>query len=248
MDNVNLPLAMNRQQVEVFELLRSLSTEREKFHEWYQGGIEILGSKSPDKMAQAANSIRELCDRLPKRIANVPQPKSVVSAVKSLGPDFINVKKSFYAAGWDGKTINEPLTKMLVRLEKICAEPARTKRLGSALTSSDPQAELISKHLRDERDQAFEEIGSFFQNVTHHNHFTTETELRSRLELFESLLLNYLTPCTASQQKELLALIAAPASPNPLPVHPNLQRSNFSSSGHSSPFCGSVLFALWPDH
>lgn len=216
MDNVNLPLAMNRQQVEVFELLRSLSTEREKFHEWYQGGIEILGSKSPDKMAQAANSIRELCDRLPKRIANVPQPKSVVSAVKSLGPDFINVKKNFYAAGWDGNVINEPLLKMLVRLEKICDEPARTKRLGSALTSSDPQAELISKHLRDERDQAFEEIGSFFQNVTHHNHFTTEIEFRSRLELFESLLLNYLTPCTASQQKELLALIAAPATPKAL--------------------------------
>lgn len=67
--NVNLPLALTRQQVEVFELLRGLSTEREKFHEWYRGAIQVLSSPSPDRIPQAAHSIRELCDKLPDRIS-----------------------------------------------------------------------------------------------------------------------------------------------------------------------------------
>jgi hypothetical protein len=32
-------------------------TEREKFHEWYRGALEIINSTSPDKVAQAAHSI-----------------------------------------------------------------------------------------------------------------------------------------------------------------------------------------------
>jgi hypothetical protein len=208
--NSSTPPAMTQEQVEVFGLLRSLSTGPERFHEWYQGCLESLNSRSSDKMAQAAHSIREICDRLPQRIASIAQPKSMVSAFKSFGPDFIKIKTDHYASGWTGKIINEPLDRMLVRLELVCSERARTKRLGDALVSSDPQAEMIAKQFRDERDKAFEDIGRFFQNVAHHNHVTTEAEFRAKLELFESLLLNYLTPRTADQQQELLALMAGP--------------------------------------
>ena len=62
--NTSLPLALTRQQTEVFELLRGLSTEREKFHEWYRGAIQVLNSLSSDRIPQAAHSIRELCDKL----------------------------------------------------------------------------------------------------------------------------------------------------------------------------------------
>jgi hypothetical protein len=104
-ENPNLPLAMSRQQAEVFDLLRGLSTEQAKFHEWYQGAIQVLDSLSPDKIPQAAHSIRELCDKLPDRIADIPKFNSPVSPVKSLQRDFLEIKTSSYNEGWKGKTI-----------------------------------------------------------------------------------------------------------------------------------------------
>ena len=213
---MNFPLALTRQQAEVFELLRGLSTEREKFHEWYQGAIQVLNSLSPDRIPQAAHSIRELCDKLPDRIADIPKFNSPVSPVKSLQRDFLEIKTASYAEGWKDKVINKGLTKLLIRLEEIFNlfnEPPRTARLKMALTASDPQAEFMSKEHREARDETFERIGSFFQDVTHHKRIVDETEFRRELQSFESLLLNYLTPCTAAQQNELMSLIAG--SPNP---------------------------------
>jgi hypothetical protein len=58
--NVNLPLAMNSQQTKVFELLQGFSMDRERFHEWYQGALEVLVSNSPDKIAQDGSGGRGL--------------------------------------------------------------------------------------------------------------------------------------------------------------------------------------------
>jgi hypothetical protein len=210
---------MTRQQADVFELLRGLATERDKFHDWYQGAIQTLSSGPSDKLAQAAHSIRELCDKLPDRIADIPKFNSPVPPVKSLQRDFLDVKTSSYAEGWKNKTINKRLAKLLLRLEEIFNlfnEPPRTARLKMALTASDLQAEFMSKEHRESRDETFERIGSFFQDVTHHKRTVDETEFRKELQLFESLLLNYLTPCTATQQKELMLLIAGPPNPEAL--------------------------------
>ena len=217
--NINLPLTLTRQQAEVFELLRALSTEREKFHEWYQGAIVVLNSLSPDRFPQAAHSIRELCDKLPDRIADIPKFNSPVSPVKSLQRDFQEIKTSNFNDGWKDQKINNELANLLTRLDgifKLFNEPARTERLKMALTASDPQAELMSKEKRDARDETFGRIGSFFQSVTHHRRTVSDTVFRIELELFESLLLNYLTPCTATQQNELMSLISGPPNPKSL--------------------------------
>lgn len=111
-----------------------------------------------------------------------------------------------------GNVINQPLDEVLVHFEKIFSEPARSKRFSRALISTDPQADFLMKHWQRERDKIFEELYNFFQNVAHHNQSPTLAALKEKLRLFESLLLNYLTPCTAAQQKELLTLMALPAS------------------------------------
>lgn len=210
--DTKLPLAMTRQQAEVFELLRGLSTKEKHYHKWYQGVIEIITSQSPDRIAQAAHSLRELCDELPSAIAGIPKFVSPISAAKPLGPHFLEVKKESYGNGWKGETINQSLDEVLCRFENIFSEPARSKRFGRALTAADPQADLLSKDWRKERDKVFEHFYGFVQNVAHHSYLATEAEMSEKLKLFESLLLNYLTPCTATQQKELLQLMAGPAN------------------------------------
>lgn len=205
----NSPLALNRQQAEVFELLHGFSSQGKDFHEWYQGALEMINSQSSDKIAQAAHSLRELCDALPSTVAGIPKFENPISKAKELGPHFLEIKKQSYNTGWAGQTINQPLDEVLLRFEKIFCEPARAKRFGRMLTATDPQAGFLPKDWQKARDKVFEGLYGFFQNVAHHNYFPTETELKEKVSLFESLLLNYLTPCTAAQQRELLELMAA---------------------------------------
>jgi hypothetical protein len=212
LSNTKLPLAMDRQQAEVFELLFGFSTQEKHFHKWYQGAIEIINSQSPDKIAQAAHSLRELCDELPSAIAGIPKFVNPISAAKPLGPHFLAVKAQSYRSGWKGEIVNQPLDEVLRCFEKLFNEPARHKLFGRALTAADPQADFLPKDWHKDRDKVFEKLYGFVQNVAHHNHLATETELIEKIKLFESLLLNYLTPCTAAQQKELLELMAAPAN------------------------------------
>ena len=132
-ESENLPLAMNSRQTKVFDLLRGFSTACGKFHEWYHGAIQILNSNSPDKIAQAANSIRELCDKLPGIIANIPEFKNPISAMKPFGSRFLEIKEQAYKKGWGGEIINQPLDEILRNFENLFREPPRTKRFGRAL-------------------------------------------------------------------------------------------------------------------
>lgn len=212
--SANLPPDLTRQQIDVFELLRDLSTDREKFYNWYLGAIQVLASKSPDKIAQAANSIRELCEKLATSM-NVEEFQSPLPPLKDLLKNFPQIKSNDYSNGWNGNIINDRLNNFLVDLEekaKLFDKTPRTARLKVALTTSDSQAEFMSKEYREARDRAFGRIGKFFENVAHHRHKADEAEFRIELGLFETLLLNYLTPCTDAQLNELMALIAGTPS------------------------------------
>lgn len=121
-------MMMTRQQSEVYELLRRFATERTNLHEWYQGALQTINSTSADKIAQAANSIREICDRLPD-IADIPRFKNPISAAKSFGSQFLEVKRVSYSNGWQGKPIERPLNDILQRLEKIFGELAEATGL-----------------------------------------------------------------------------------------------------------------------
>lgn len=212
--SANLPPALTRQQADVFQLLKDLSTERDTFHEWYLGAIQVLASRSSDKISQAANSLRELCEKLATRL-NVEDFQSPLPQLKNVLKRFPQLKSDVYSKGWAGNIINEQLNNFLVDLEetaKLFDKTPRTARLKVALTTSDPQAEFMSKDYREARDQVFARIGRFFENVAHHRHKADLDEFQKELSGFESLLLNYLTPCTAAQQKELLGLMAGLAN------------------------------------
>jgi len=89
---------LSQQQVSIYHLLKGFAVE-DRFHDWYYGAIRALELKSPDYLAQAAHSIRELCDRLPASIARIPQFDSPLAPFKALESEFANVKSNGYKDG-----------------------------------------------------------------------------------------------------------------------------------------------------
>jgi hypothetical protein len=85
--------------------------------------------------------------------------------------------------------------------------------LQTALERRDRHSNLLSPELRRTRDQQFGKIGKFFQGVTHHQYAPTHEEFLSEVSGFESLILFYLTPVTASQQTEITGIIEQTPTP-----------------------------------
>ena len=65
--NVSEPLALTLQQRNVLDALKSNETEECPLSEWYLGALYALDNPyNPDRVAQAAHSLRELLEKLPQ--------------------------------------------------------------------------------------------------------------------------------------------------------------------------------------
>jgi hypothetical protein len=204
------PLALTEQQQVVARLLSGFPTKVGSLADWYLGALEAIARKGPDYLAQAANSIRELTEHLPD-FADIPKYKHPLSHVKQLLSKFRSLRVRRYAAGWEGQTITGELFDLFKEMEdvsRVFDAPARTARLGIALTARDPLEGLLPASLRRERDRLFKELSNFFQAVTHHGRFPSEPEFIENLNAFENLLCQYLTPVSAEQQLEISNIIA----------------------------------------
>src|SRR4051812_35356057 len=102
--------SLSPQQVNVYEMLKGFASITDPFHDYYCGAIHALEFKLPDYLAQAAHSIRELTDRLPGRIANLPRFDSPLTPVKALESELMKVKVNGYKDGWFGKAITKSLS------------------------------------------------------------------------------------------------------------------------------------------
>ena len=88
------PPSLSTQQSAFQHMLKELSNGR--LANWYLGAITVLNQESnPDRFAQAAQSIREILEKLPEEM-ELPIPKSPSSLgdrVKSLGAQWKRVKR-----------------------------------------------------------------------------------------------------------------------------------------------------------
>ena len=64
---VSKPLVLTSKQRDVLEVLKSKQTEKYPLSRWYTGALYALNNHyNPDRVAQAAHSLRELLEKLPE--------------------------------------------------------------------------------------------------------------------------------------------------------------------------------------
>lgn len=117
---VSKPLVLTSKQRDVLEVLKSKQTEEYPLSDWYTGALYALDNHyNPDRVAQAAHSLRELLQKLPR----VTQGNEVhVSATDFAGMrrninDRILKDKERYSEGWKSKIIDARLDKTLRKVE-----------------------------------------------------------------------------------------------------------------------------------
>ena len=206
-------LQLTQQQKDVVRALQGRENERYPISQWYLGALYVLENHSnPDRIAQAAHSLRELVEKLP-RVA-------LESDLRVNSYNFQEIRREIaaritkdrqrYPEGWDGKLIDrllaETLEKASLYFEKI-QQPTRREQVQKAIVSIDPLASQFDVEILSSKRDKLHRLSEQFQKFAHHQGTPDALEFVNCLEALEKELLDLLAPRTAQDQREIRSIL-----------------------------------------
>ena len=211
--DVSEPLRLTLQQQRLLEVLRDKETEKYPVSKWYLGALYALdNSHNPDRISQAAQSLRELLEKLPRVIegSDVQGNDSGFAEMRRrLNERFLKDKER-YREGWKDKTINAHLTKTLrdfgVYLERN-QQPTRKEQMGRAVATIDPMVDRLSGEIQEMKRKRILNIWQRLEDFAHHKSELDEKEFGRCLEELERTVFDLLAPITAQDQKEIQTIL-----------------------------------------
>ena len=196
-------LVLEPQERELYDALLKLSDGR--LAGWYIGALTVLfQDTNPDRVAQAAHSIRELMEKIV--VARSPQPLGV--RTRNL---YDKWKRNGHSA--EGASCSCGLTPaFLESLHRFFDEferdnPSRRDVAKKIIAEIDPAGLPLPGVVQEERVDVWMKLRDFFISVCHHRYECDEEELVERIEELEIFLLTFLRPRAAESQAIILDLI-----------------------------------------
>ncbi|MDD2942426.1 MAG: hypothetical protein PHC51_05595 [bacterium] len=210
------PLALNSIQKQVFEILSTTKSQKYSLATWYLGAIYAAKNiYNPDRFSQAAQSLRELLEKLPRVF--------VESEIQESKPDFKGMRvnlysrlcsdKNRYEGEWNGKTIDTGLDKTIRGVDKyfeLNQIPTRKKQIHSMISKIDPMHDTLDQGIRFEKSERFHSVWDFFEGLAHHNTHPDEETFWQQLSLTERIVIDLLAPITAQDQDAIRAILEKP--------------------------------------
>jgi hypothetical protein len=209
----SLPVAagspvLSAQQQAFFDVL---NRRDRRLADMYLGALWVLNQGSnPDRVPQAAHSMRELMEKLP-RYLELPVPKNPTSL--SYQVDSLQAKWKRVQQHPEGVTpTNDRLWNFLKELQLFFDAVEQNgvywKDIGRLIQDElDPAGLPLPKVLRDQRAADWVTLRNYFVKVCHHGSPTDAVDLADKIDALETFLLDYLRPRTLDNQAEILALI-----------------------------------------
>jgi len=171
----------------------------------YRGAIHVLEDlRNPERFVHAAQSFREIIEKLPAYFDAVPQKANQ----QKLGDGVRNLEEAWSRAhgsearnegAWSG-SIDKRLRRFLRKVEKFFAwyaehHPRRRAEIGAALQAIEGSGlPPLPAKLADLQVSYWMEIKDFFTFVAHHRRSTNDEEFDQWKGALERLLLIYLAP------------------------------------------------------
>ena len=181
----------------------------------YLGALRALSDESnPEYCAQAAHSMRELVEKLPRDA--VSPVESLSERVKRLEGRFMELQLE-RRSGAEGKMValEEPLLSFFDDLEKFFRQfheerPQRIDQAVQAIRSLDPSGHSLPPVLERKLATDWHRSHGYFEKLSHHNVSDQDTGagiLAARVAEIEAIILALLWPRTTEEYTELDALI-----------------------------------------
>ena len=206
-------MELSAQQRAVLAALQSRDTDRYPLSHWYLGALSAWRNRqNPDRLSQAAQSLRELMEKLPRvvRESDIQQVDNYDFRGKrqSLSAR-LQRDKGRYAEGWQGYPIDAHLAGTLGELDTYLIRsqmPSRREQVQMAVATIDPLASQMDIAIRDrKRDEIFS-LWRQMEAFAHHNASDTDA-FDGCVRVLEGTILDLLAPITAANQQEMQAIL-----------------------------------------
>jgi hypothetical protein len=215
-----VPISFSRDHTELLAVLRERDSKHgSKLEDILLGAFFAISNlDNPDRFAQAAQSMRELLDRLPLQYEGAPQHVPVGKAadhMRSVVDQYTKAKsksKCFdeKTTKWDGN-IDPSLRQLLEKLGAIVEERQNVlsakERKRRFIRQLDPTGEPLPEPNEDFALKMWRGYDDYFQLVAHHNRQVQTQDFEDRLNGCVRMLLNHLKPATSTTLDALDALI-----------------------------------------
>ncbi len=206
------PLSFSTMQRQVLDALRSVETEEYRLGDWYLGALYALENPyNPDRTSQAAQSLRELLEKLPRLVRESISMPNFKDMRQGIFKRLVNDKVR-YGEVWKDKVIDAQLDKTLrkiYRYMELNQQPTRKEQIQFAIRNIDPMADQmgfdIQKRQRDELHALWNQLEGF----AHHGSSsqTDEHKFREYVSTLEQIVYDLLAPVTAQDQQEIQSIL-----------------------------------------
>ena len=209
------PILDARQQ-QILRALRRKETDKFPLGDWYLGALYALENKyNPDRIAQAAQSLRELLEKLPRvvRESDVPRPYNFKEMRKNINKRWIKDKKR-YDGKWKGVTVNNHFDKTLRKIGdylELNQMPDRRDQIQSAIGQIDPMADMFDQRIQEAKRDQFHKVWKEIEGFAHHGSNPDEQSFMECFSTIDQIIFDLLAPITAQNQQEIRTILEKPA-------------------------------------
>ncbi len=208
-----MPLVLTGQQRSVLEALQGKETEQYPLSKWYLGALYALENPyNPDCVSQAAQSLRELLEKLP-RVVRESDAQGKAFDFAGMRRD-INTRiledKKRYHGGWEGKEIDGQLDKTLKKVDRyfeLNQQPTRREQIQNAVATIDPMVAQLNSEIRQAKLDELYKLGRTLESFAHHQRKSDIEKFREYLEILERIIFDLLAPITAQDQHEIQSIL-----------------------------------------
>ena len=208
-------LELSTQQRAVLEALKSRDTGRHPLSRWYLGALYALRNQhNPDRLSQAAQSLRELMEKLPRvtRESDVQISGYDFPGKRQALSDRIRRDRKRHPEGWLDQRIDRQLARTLEDFEVYLRQsqlPGRREQVQMTVAGIDPLANQMDTAVRDRKREEMFSLWKQMEAYAHHN--TADIAAFDHwLEVLERTILDLLAPITAENQQEIQRILQNP--------------------------------------
>lgn len=200
------PLLLSSRQNQVVEALKSIKCKEYSLADWYIGAIYAAKNiNNPDRFSQAAQSLRELLEKLPRIFieSDIHESKYDFKEMREKIRVRLSSDKERYNGIWNGKKIDGKLNKTIQDIDNYFTlnnMPTRREQINSALNNLDPMSGAFDQTIRLEKYERFKSIWGYFEALAHHKNSLDEKGFFEQFDLTDRLIIELLAPITAQDQ------------------------------------------------
>ena len=210
------PLVLTSIQRQVFEILSATKSQKYSLGDWYLGAIYAVENRyNPDRFSQAAQSLRELLEKIPRVFVESEIPES--------RPNFREMRRDLYSqlcfdkkryrGAWEGELIDSGLDKTIRGVDRyleLDQMPTRKEQIHSVMCKIDPMHDTLNQEIRTEETKRFNALWQYFEALAHHNTHTDKEIFLRQLDLTERLVIDLLAPIAAEDQGAIREILEKP--------------------------------------